>query len=166
MSVPMASMHAPAHRLHGDPFPIPMVMQEPPLIQAPRYLKQRWHFRKCRNTQMNHSLRVLNDLAAATVQSGLSHFRCRQSRPTVAQQRIIDHVGRCVSWYGIEPRDCADSEALKGLLKARSFYEEIPQHLAQFDPTKLRILRSGDVEPQDALSILPPLPGGFLLGDR
>eukprot|EP00973_Karenia_brevis_P045873 6352719-Karenia_brevis.AAC.1 len=151
----MASMHARENRAHGDVFPMGLQPLSAPLIQVPRYLRQRRQITILRQTRVNEAILGLNDLAAATVEKGLSHFRAIPARHTATQQDVLKHVARTVSSYGAEPKDLSDAEALKELLKSRSVYGD-PHHLAEFEFEKLRVATAGDVRPKDAASLLPP----------
>lgn len=92
---------------------------------------------------------ALNALAAATV--NLARAPASSGPPTLSQADCLRRVSRAVAAYGDEPRGLDCEDALRTLLKSRSLY----------DFEKLRGCK-GDVCPKDAVSVLPPVAGGFL----
>ncbi|CAK0817636.1 unnamed protein product, partial [Prorocentrum cordatum] len=63
--------------------------------------------------------------------------------------------------YGDKPKDLDGEMSLRQLLNNRSLYGQLPQHMASYSCDKRRALK-GDVQPKDAVELLPPVAAGLL----
>jgi len=146
---------------HGDSFPLPAPTVDGIASGGVHYQRQRVAQRRFRQQRTRDAVLALNDFAAARVQTSGRRVRPHAGAPSSVQLDCLGRVWSAVAQYGDAPKDLSSAEALKELLKVRSLYGEESQHLARYDFDKLRVFW-GDVCPKDALSILPPVPGGFL----
>ena len=151
-------------RCHGEPYPLPRApVKDRPGPGAPQYANQRWRRWKERQERVNGAIFSLNQLAAATANSGAllpGHFDSEQ-RPTAAQKSILARVDSAVSQVGRQPNDLTESLAFNELMKCRDLYSMEPQNLAAFDLSKLKVAK-GSVRPRDAKLLLPPEAAGYL----
>ena len=91
------------------------------------------------------SLQALNELAGFKYDK-LSQQPCRP--PTKVQQQMIEHVQQLVQDSGGPPEGLNGRTSLAHLARTISWYDETPSNLADYDISKIKILR-GQVRPKD-----------------
>ena len=75
--------------------------------------------------------------------------------PTAVQTSLLTRVGHLLEEAGPCPEGLSPDAALRELMSSHNFYEGEPGNLAQYDPDKLKILRSR-VQPRSLSELLPP----------
>ena len=97
---------------------------------------------------------VLNRLSCAAAEPGpVGHIEASRAPSTAPQAEALRTVASRVRRAGPCPDDLAPVKALQELLKSKDLYSQEPQHLAEYDPDGLKILRT----------VAQPLPGNTLL---
>ena len=119
-------------RKHGSPFPFDVKC-----MPLPR--------------QAADSIKALNHLAGIKFDN-FSQPPCRP--PTKVQNLMVQHVQTCLDENGGPPDALNGKSALAELTRSFTPYEGTPNHLADYDFDKVKILRS-TVRPKDVVGLLP-----------
>ena len=97
----------------------------------------------------------LNRLSCAAAEPGLvGHVEASHEPPTAPQSEALATVCARVRRAGPCPDDLSPQKALQELLKSKDLYSQAPQHLAEYDPSRLKILRTV-AQPLPANTLLP-----------
>eukprot|EP00435_Cladocopium_sp_Y103_P066043 s1362_g28.t1 len=97
------------------------------------------------------AFQALNDLAGFKFDK-MSQQPCRP--PTKVQQQMIEHVQQLVQDSGGPPEGLTGQTSLAHLARSISSYDETPSNLADYDISKIKILRS-QVRPKNLVDLLP-----------
>ena len=127
-------------RRHGDPFPLP----------APCHQVQG---QAC-DTRQGWIVDALNHL--------VSHAEFNAPRPqrrhaqdlTSVQEVSRAHVQQCLDEAGPQPPGMTPDTAFKDMMATKSLYSDVPSNLADYDPEKLKVLKSR-FKPQPLGKFLP-----------
>ena len=163
-------------RRHGGLFPLPYAQFLPGLDEAeestrrdvespaltphppppPGYARQRRRRRNLRIGRVNVMVDCLNRLSCAAAEPGpVGHVEASRAPPTAPQSEALATVCARVRRAGPCPDDLSPQKALQELLKSKDLYSQEPQHLAEYDPSRLKILRT-IAQPLPANTLLPP----------
>lgn len=134
-------------RRHGDPFPLNVeevkVLAETSQVFEPQ--RARW---------IGDSL---NRLALHDGNSLNSPMISSARQPTVVQDYVNGRIVESLKLHGERPAGLSAESALSELQAAEVSYDGTPNNLANYDPAKLKILRSR-VQPKRISSFLPAEP--------
>ena len=134
-----------------------------PELSAPRYACQRRRRRILRTQRVNTQVDALNRLACATSTFGpIGHVEPSFVQASAAQSECLSGMMAKNRRAGRPPVDLSPSSALKELLQAKDLYSQEPQHLASYDPSRLKILQAR-ARPREAITLLPT-EEGLILG--
>ena len=98
----------------------------------------------------------LNRLSCAAAEPGpIGHVEASRAPPTAPQAEALATASARVRRAGPCPDDLSPPKALQELLKSKDLYSQEPQHLAEYDPDRLKILRTV-AQPLPANTLLPP----------
>ena len=125
----------PNHRAHGFPFFLgPGALEGLP-------------------SRVNRTVDALNRLAGYKFNQPFLQHAHRP--PTAVQQKLLDRVTSAIDQAGECPEGITMGTALQDLMRSHNLYDGEPGNLAQYDPGKLKILRSA-IKPRSLSELLPP----------
>ena len=133
-------------RKHGDPFPLDVKALESMASSS-------GIFEPRRALWIGDSLNKL----AMPAENSFSTVLSSERRPTAVQEAVMHRVLDCLAHYGKQPDGMGPETALQDLQAAAISYDGMPNNLANYDPEKLKVLRS-QVAPKKITSFLPPEP--------
>ena len=102
---------------------------------------------------MIRTVNALNRLAGHKFEHPLPQHAHRP--PTAVQERILSRVRSAIHEAGDCPDAMACDSALNELMRSHNLYDGEPGNLAQYDPSKLIVLRSV-IKPRPLSDLLPP----------
>ena len=138
-------------RWHGDPFPLNVCSLREMATDAGIFEPQRAQW-------VGDSL---NRLALHDFNSKNFPVLSSTQQPNAVQLRVMKRVMDSLHLYG-EPREGLDPEsALKELQAADVSYSGVPSNLANYEPSKLKVLRS-TLRPKRISKFLPPEPAKLI----
>ena len=104
--------------------------------------------------RVNVMVDCLNRLFCATSTPGpIGHVEASRAPATASQNEGLRTIAARIRRAGTCPDDLDPQAVLQELLKSKDLYSQEPQHLASYDPTRLKNLRT----------VAQPLPAQFLL---
>ena len=104
-------------------------------------------------TRVIRTVNALNRLAGYKFENPTPQHARRP--PTAVQLSLLGRVGHLIEEAGLCPEGLSPDVALRELMSSLNLYEGEPGNLAQYDPEKLKILRSR-VQPRPLSELLPP----------
>ncbi|CAK8989683.1 Uncharacterized protein SCF082_LOCUS1918 [Durusdinium trenchii] len=134
-------------RRHGDPFPLNLDEVTGRAVDGGVFEPQRARW-------IGDSL---NRLALRDMNSFSSPILLSARQPTVVQDFVMDRIVDSLLLHGDKPVDVTAESALADLQAAEISYDGTPNNLANYDPGKLKVLRSR-VQPKRITKFLPPEP--------
>eukprot|EP00435_Cladocopium_sp_Y103_P003230 s1575_g1.t1 len=134
-------------RRHGDPFPLNL---EEVKVRA----ETSQVFEAQRAIWIGDSL---NRLALHDLNSHSSPVLSSARQPTVVQDYVIDRIVDSLKLHGDMPDGLSAESALSDMQAAEISYDGTPNNLANYDPEKLKVLRSR-VQPKRITNFLPAEP--------
>ena len=135
-----------SYRVHGDPLPLRPDWVENSLEMAKVTFPRRGAW----------TARALNSLALH-VPNSFSNFERKLlgQHPSATQSEFCNRITECFSEAGPRPAGMDGAEALRSMGGDKCLYSEEPKNLANYDYSKVKVLKS-TLHPRQLSELLPP----------